>query len=358
MSAAPTGHPTDARRPLLLALALVAFLAVLWTMRSLFILVAFSLLLAYALDPLVSGLGRLRLPGGRPVPRGVASGLVILGLLVLGGWLLAFGVPRLVAEFTGFLQRLPANLQSLAGAARDWAAARGLGAYVDPVVDGIRTQAGSLAPQAGGLLLGWLGRAFGSLIQVFSLAALPVLTFYLLAEGEAVQSSLLRFLPGELHPRAAGVGQAVDRALKSYVRGQALVCLVMGTATGLALAALGVPNAFLLGALVGAAEVIPYLGFAFAAVAIVLAGWGVSVLHALLGIAAYASINSLVGVLVTPRVMGRHLKMHPFVVTVSVLAGAELLGPPGVVLALPGAAVVQSLIEEFLSKPAPPGAAV
>jgi predicted PurR-regulated permease PerM len=54
--------------------------------------------------------------------------------------------------------------------------------------------------------------------------------------------------------------------------------------------------------------------------------------------------------------MGRHLKLHPFVVTVSVLAGGELLGPSGVVLALPGAAVVQSLIEEFVSKPVPPDA--
>jgi predicted PurR-regulated permease PerM len=54
--------------------------------------------------------------------------------------------------------------------------------------------------------------------------------------------------------------------------------------------------------------------------------------------------------LVTPRVMGRHLKMHPFVVTVSVLAGAELLGPAGAMLALPAAAVLQSLAEQFAPK--------
>jgi predicted PurR-regulated permease PerM len=52
-------------------------------------------------------------------------------------------------------------------------------------------------------------------------------------------------------------------------------------------------------------------------------------------------------VLVTPRVMGRYLRMHPFVITVSVLAGGKLLGPAGVALALPGAAVVQSLIAEL-----------
>jgi predicted PurR-regulated permease PerM len=355
-AAPPSGHPSESQRPLWLGLAAVAILALLWALRSIVILVAFSILLAYALDPLVSGIGRLRLPRGRRVSRGAASSVVILGLLALAGWLVSFGVPRLTAEFTGFLQRLPGNLQSLAGAARAWAAAQGLSAYVDPVVDGLRAQASSLAPQAGGLLLNWLGRAFGGLIQVFSLAVLPVLTFYLLAEREAVRSSVLRFMPEAWHRRVVGVGDAMDRALKSYVRGQGLVCLVMGTVTGLALAALGLPNAFLLGALVGAAEVIPFLGFATAAVAIVLTGYGVSLWHAMLGIGAYALINFLIGTFVTPRVMGRHLKMHPFVVTVSVLAGAELLGPPGVVLALPGAAVIQSLIEEFLSKPAPPAA--
>ena len=62
---------------------------------------------------------------------------------------------------------------------------------------------------------------------------------------------------------------------------------------------------------------------------------------------AVKSIGLLIGLLVTPRVMGRHLKMHPFVVTVSVLAGAELLGPAGAMLALPMAAVLQSLAVQY-----------
>jgi predicted PurR-regulated permease PerM len=57
--------------------------------------------------------------------------------------------------------------------------------------------------------------------------------------------------------------------------------------------------------------------------------------------------NTLNSYLVLPRVMGQHLKMHPFVIIISVLAGATLLGPIGVFIALPGAAVVQGLIEEF-----------
>jgi predicted PurR-regulated permease PerM len=224
--------------------------------------------------------------------------------------------------------------------------------YVEAAIDSLRANANAFMPQLGSFLLGWLGRMFGGLIQVLGLAVLPILTFYLLAEREGVRASLFRFVPRDLHDRLLHVGDAIDRAMRSYVRGQAFVCVISGIATGLLLLALGIPHALLLGVLVGIVEVIPYLGFAVAAAAIALSGISVSPLTAALGVVAYTVVNNLVGIFVTPRVMGRYLKMHPFVIIVSVLAGAELLGPAGVILALPGAAVIQALIEEF-ARPAP-----
>jgi predicted PurR-regulated permease PerM len=188
---------------------------------------------------------------------------------------------------------------------------------------------------------------------VLGLALLPLLAFYLLAESAAVQVSALRFVPEGAHSELVRLGGAVDRALRSYVRGQAIVCLVMGVVVGVALALLGFPLALLLGLLVGFAEVVPYLGFLVSAVAIGLAGLSVSPLHALAGVAAYTVINWVIGTLVTPRVMGRYLKMHPFVVTVSVLAGVQIFGPAGALLALPGAAMVQAVVGELAVSAAP-----
>jgi predicted PurR-regulated permease PerM len=162
-----------------------------------------------------------------------------------------------------------------------------------------------------------------------------------------VKVSALRFVPEGAHAEIGRLGGAVDRALRSYVRGQAIVCLVMGIAVGVGLALLGYPVALLLGLLVGLAEVVPYLGFLVAAVAIALAGLSVSPLHALAGVAGYVVINWVIGTFVTPRVMGRYLKMHPFVVTVSVLAGTQIFGPAGALLALPGAAMLQAVVGEL-----------
>jgi len=168
--------------------------------------------------------------------------------------------------------------------------------------------------------------------------------------------SALRLVPTEAHMEIRRIGRAVDVAMRGYVRGQAIVCLVMGTAAGVALALLHHPGALLLGILAGAAEVIPYLGFAIATAAIALAGSSSGMFHAWSGPAAYVGINWSIGTFVAPRVMGRHLRMHPFVVTVSVLAGVQIMGPAGALLALPGAAVLQEVINE-LAGPRGPGAA-
>jgi predicted PurR-regulated permease PerM len=99
--------------------------------------------------------------------------------------------------------------------------------------------------------------------------------------------------------------------------------------------------------IVGLAEIVPFIGYWTAMLAIVLIGLGVSPALAITGFVIYTVLNAVNSYVILPRVMGQHLRLHPFVIIVSVLAGATLLGPVGVLIALPGAAVVQALIEEL-----------
>ena len=228
--------------------------------------------------------------------------------------------------------------------ARAGAEARDLGPYVDPAIESVRANSAGLLQNAAGTVGRLTARLFGGLGHLVGLSVLPLLAYYLLAEREAVRDSVMRFLPRSSHDGFHTAGVTVDRALRSYIRGQFIVCLVVGTATGLGLFVAGVPLSLLLGVVVGVAEVVPFVGFLVAAVLIALVGAATSPLHAGLGVAIYAIVNNVVGIAVTPRVMGRQLKMHPFVVTVSILAGIQLLGPGGVILALPTAAAIQSMI--------------
>lgn len=337
---------TVTRSVWLAAGAIIAFF-LLWTLRGVVTLVAFAVLLAYVLDPIVTALERIRFPRGYHLPRPAAAAAVILAIVIGAVWFISWGAPRLVAEIADFIRGIPANAERLLRQAHLYATEHGMGSYMDPAIDAVRANLATWLQNLGGTLLGWTGRLLSTFGKVLGLAVLPLLAYYLLAEGEDVKKSVLNFIPEEVHDRFHQAVNAVDRALKSYVRGQALVSLIMGTTVGLALALLGFPVALLLGVLVGLAEVLPYVGFLLAATAIALTGYGIDLLHAVLGVAVYAAINFAIGLLVTPRVMGRHLRLHPFVITVSVLAGAELLGPAGAMLALPAAAVLQSLAQEF-----------
>jgi len=351
---ASTPATSSPNRPVWLGGVTVFALILLWALRDLAVLVGLSLMLAYALDPFVELIERIRIHG-HTLSRNVAAAIVVLLMLVPTALIVVWGAPRLGAELLTFIERAPVIIAQILYDLRGWANTHGYARYVDPVTDVIKANQSALPQNATALVTGALRRVFGGLGTVLGFAVLPVLAFYLLGEREQVKESAFGFVPPAYHARLLAMTGAVDLALRSYVRGQAIVCLAMGVAVGSVLGLLGFPYALFLGVVVGLAEIVPYLGFMFAALAIVIVGFTLGPLQALLGLAAYTIVNNLVGLFVTPRVMGRYLKMHPYVVTMSVLAGAKLLGPAGVMLALPLAAVVQAVASQFAKNPQPPG---
>jgi predicted PurR-regulated permease PerM len=346
----PHASPPITRRDLALALLVVLLAVVAWTLRGIVLLVAFALLLAYILDPLVSALERVPLPARRRVPRIVATIVVMAVLVIALGVVAAIGVPVLARQLFAFVGRLPAQIENLLDDLRAQAAATPWGANLQPGIDTLHVNLRTLFPQVAGLIARALAGLFARFDQVVGLAVLPVLAFYLLVERERVRDSMLRFLPEDTRESVGALAGPLHRALQSYVRGQALVCLTMGIAIGTGLTIAGIPNSVLLGVLAGVGEIIPFLGATLAAIAIVLSGLTLDSLHAVIGLSLYLAINWMLGAFVTPRVMARYLELHPFVVIVSVLAGARLLGPPGAIIALPAAAMIQALIEEVTAR--------
>ena len=345
--------PRPARASLagpMVTVLLAAALWLMWSMRDVLMLVGFAAVLAFALEPLVVLLERIRTPRGA-LPRSAAASLVMLLLVAVGCWALTIAVPQLARELSRFIERVPGTLDRLLESVREYGERHGVASYLGPMGVADSKESVAMVEVWGVTALKTLGGQMGNLSALLAFALIPLLTFYLLSERGAVGKSALEFIPEEARPRVAKVWEAIERALRSYIRGQSVVCATMGVLVGLALMLIGVPVAALLGTVVGIAEVVPILGFWVAALAILLTGWSVSPGVAIAGFIAYVAINQTVGLLITPRVMGRHLKMHPFVVTVSILAGATLLGAGGAILALPLAAAIQSVVSEFARRP-------
>jgi predicted PurR-regulated permease PerM len=338
--------PRVSRELVIFALLGAVLLILLWALRGVAILVAFAFLLAYVLDPAVSAVQRVPLPKGRHVSRRLAAFFVIAVLMTTLVWLAVIAAPVLAAQFAAFWERLPEMVDSVVAYARAQAAGTAWSLDLEHAIEAIRVQATESLPAVAGAALKFVGGVFSRVDQVLGLAVLPVLSYYLLADRERVRDSMLRFLPEGFRSELLAAGPAVHRALQSYVRGQALVCLTMGVATGAILAMVGVPNALLLGVLAGFAEILPLLGALLASVAIGLSGFSQGFWFGVVGLGVYVVNNWLLGTFITPRVMERYLEMHPFAVIVSVLAGAQLLGPAGAILALPVAAVAQAVIQD------------
>lgn len=334
---------STANRITLLWAASVAML-VLWELRDLVLLVCFAVLLAYGLAPAVGALTRLRIARGRAIPRWAAAAIVISLLMGLVLWAVTLSLPRLVREAGRFAATTPETMDRLVNNAHLYGQAHGWTVWSDPMIEAGRSALAAVIQDLGGILFRWAGHFFGGIGRWIGFTLLPLLSFYILAEAEAVKDSVNRLLPAGARAGFQQVGTAVDLALRAYVRGQALVSVMMGVLVAGALALCGGPAPLLLGLVVALAELVPYVGFTIAALSIVLAGASVGPGPAWSGLVSYAVINWTVGTFISPRVMGRYLRMHPFVATLSVLAGAGLLGPPGAVLALPAVAVLQSLM--------------
>ena len=342
-------HPTPYQRQALLTSGYTVLgllvVVLLWGLREVLMLIGFAAVFAFALEPAVLRLTALHVRRVR-LSRRAAAALLLVTLFGLGAWALSWLIPQVIDELSGFVDHAPQNFEALIAWVRERALERGWTSMADfrgPDV-------AALLRTGGGALLAAVGRTLGSFGAIVGLALVPVLTYFLLTDRDEVARSTLAFVPEAVRPEVEKALLAMAVALRGYVRGQALVCLTVGVLGGLAFAVLGLPAAVFLGVLVGLAEVIPILGFWTASIAIVLAGWSVSPATAAWAFLAYMAINQLVAMFVTPKVMGRHLHMHPFVVMVSILSGGTLLGAAGAILALPVAAAIQSLIEELSAR--------
>ncbi|MEK6716231.1 MAG: AI-2E family transporter [candidate division NC10 bacterium] len=324
-------------------------LFLIYQLRTLLLLILLAFVLAYVMDPPVTRLTRIL--GGRG--RGIAC--VALGLLLLlAGAVAALG-PRIAGEFRWAAATLPGKaaqtyeamvprLQALAGiqipatlpeAAREvWGLRGGWGPWLTE-----RTQ---------GLVAGAASSVVGLVTTVLDLLIIPAFWVFFLQEGPAVKARLLLRLPGARRAWAERVIAEMDEALRGFLRGQATVCAVVAVLLGVGLALVGMKLAIVMAVASGLATFIPYFGPLLSAVTAVLLAFlefG-DVSHGLLVAAVYAVVYALEAFVITPRVIGHRIGLHPLVVMVVVLAAGQLLGVWGILFAVPAAAVLRVLIPE------------
>ena len=344
------------RRFIYAAVGVAAFFAVLYALSAVLLPFVAGMAIAYLLDPVIDILEKWRLP------RWVGAALVTFGcvLLVIAGVLLL--IPLLQTQLLDFVERVPQYADLVRGQALrllEFVQARLSAAELDQ----LRTQIGAFASQDA---IAWIGRALArlwgggvALLNLLSLAVItPIVTFYLLRDWDLLVGRIDGWLPRQSADTIRAQVRLIDRSLSGFVRGQMMVCLMLGVFYAAGLSIVGLEFGLVIGLATGLVSFVPYFGM--------LAGFvvGIGVAVAQFGdwvpvalVAAVFMVGQFVeGNFVSPRVVGNRVGLHPVWLIFALLAGGTLFGFTGLLLAVPAAAVlgvlVRFAIERYLASDA------
>ncbi|OCS82927.1 AI-2E family transporter [Caryophanon tenue] len=179
---------------------------------------------------------------------------------------------------------------------------------------------------------------------VLSLVIVPFILFYLLWEGEKLPKFVLRIFPPRAREEVHAIMSDMDKQISSYIQGQILVSICIGIMITIGFLIIGMPYALLLGFLAMITSVVPYLGPVIAITpAVILAI--VSSPFMLIKLAVVWTIVQLVeGKFISPQIMGKSLSIHPITIIFVLLTAGSLFGVPGVILGIPGYALLKVLV--------------
>jgi predicted PurR-regulated permease PerM len=305
---------------------------------------------AVLLNPLVLGMGRIK------VPRWAAVPIVYLAFVAVIVFVFILLGPALVGQFQRLFEAIPGWLTDLNGLLADlqaWLATHDVEINLQFNTNDIVDWLESNGARSVGTLFS-VGVSVAELVVNIFLTV--VVSFYMLIDGKRIFRFLCRIAPGTPEVKDEYV-RGLQTAFSRFVRGQALLAATIGLACGLAIWILswevvgvwpeGGQYALLFGFWAGVTEVIPYIGPWIGAVPPVIAAFFHSPTAALVVIIIYFAIQQLESHILAPNIVGSSVGVHPLVVIFVLLAGAQIGGIVGIIASLPLLAMLRHTLQFY-----------
>ena len=330
-----------------LALAIAALLTIfLYYSRRVVIPFFVAFALAYLLDPLVDRMENWKL--SRTLS--VVSLMTVFFATILGAGVLVFPMLQVQAE------NLARNLPKYIEVVQNWLRpilekVAGLDqAKIQDLLNEGMARFGELPLKVltfvSSFLWDSLSNLFDMILMAANLVIIPVAMFYLLRDFDKINAKILALIPPRLKGTIVDTISEVDRVLANFVRGQLMVAVLMGALYSIGLYMIGTPMSFFIGFLAGFANLVPYLGIVvgFLPAAVLTYLQVQEWLPIIWVMGVFGVVQMLEGVIITPRIVGNNIGLHPVAVIFAVLLGGELFGLTGIILGVPAAAVLNVLI--------------
>ncbi len=341
----------DSRQWFLLALA-AAFFWLVYRLAPVITPFVISAALAYLGDPVVDRLEKVSI-GKWHISRTLAVSIVFV--VMTGGLFLLFLIvfPLLQKQVEHFVQSVPGALEWFAGTVLPGLQVKlgltslsldtetitqALKAYWKEISSATLSVLGTVS-RSGQAVLGWL----------MNLVLIPVVTFYLLRDWDLLVDGIRKLLPRRSESIVIRLSGEINEVLAAFVRGQLMVMFALGVIYTAGLWLLGLDLAFIIGMGAGLLTIVPYLGTMVGVVAAVLAAafQFQDLFHTVIVLLVFAVGQTLEGMVLTPKLVGDRIGLHPVAVIFAILAGGQLFGFLGILLALPVTAALNVLVRHL-----------
>jgi len=298
---------------------------------------------AYFLDPVADRLE------ARKFSRAISTTIILLAFFILAGLLITLLFPLLQRQVVELFHMIPGIVDTIRTKALPWLE-QSIAGLSPEVLQDVRNAAKQFAGSSVEWFTGMAGSLWSGGVAFFNMLSLiiitPVVAFYLLRDWDLIIAKINSWLPRRPAPTIRQQFLEIDRTLAAFVRGQSSVCLVLALLYGIGLTIVGLKSGLLVGLGAGLISFIPYLGAASG----LMVGLGIAVFqfNEWLPIALVAGIfltgQTLESYVLTPRLVGDRVGLHPVWIIFALMAGGALFGFTGILLAVPVAAVIGVLV--------------
>lgn len=326
---------------------LVALVALLWALQPMLLPFVAGMAIAYFLAPVVQGLARLR------VPRWLGSFVVLSGFILVMSAIGMLVVPLIVDQASSLIANVPGYVEEVRTHYLPW-----LETWIKKLAprdyESLRGAASSSAADAAGVVGGVVKKIVSGgfvLLDALGLALItPIVAFLMLRDWPKITGAIDALFPRRYYDVIHGLLMEIDATLAGFVRGQAMVCMTLGVLYSVGLSLAGLQSSIAIGVTAGFLNFIPFMGTLFVWIASMIVALGQFNSAIDIGIVAAVLVvgNTLDAYLITPKIVGERVGLHPVWIVFALMAGAQLMGFTGVLIAVPTAAVTGVLIRYAL----------
>jgi len=302
----------------------------------------------YLMNPIVNLLERLR------IKRIWGIIIIILGISGLLTGVVLLSAPAIETQVKGLIENFPSYLAQMGEGIETFFERSFLGPYYEQGYQWVLSTLSNLPNQIGD----YLGKTFEGVVNIANIVTqivvvmitFPIILFFLLKDSAQFKAYSLRLFPPKLRNEVNQILMNMDVQVGSYIRGQIIVATCIGILLFIGYSIIGLDYAITLAIIAAVTSVVPYLGPTIAISPAII----IAIVHSpfmLLKLAiVWAAVQFLDGNFISPNVMGITMKIHPLTIIIVLLVGGNLFGLVGMVLGIPGYAILKVIVVHLFTK--------